>query len=486
MASDEMIGLAPFSGKQRRVDIPQIIDLAGARRSSRSRRESFAFYWLVGLILSFAHERPLMVLTSMDRLNPRAFDVMVVVGILFVLPSLPRSEKLPQQFFLWAGIVSIYALCSLLYATFLLPDQYAEFSLFFAAKYIEGLIAIYIALRIPVSERRWHLTLWAIACGGVYVATFCIFEYLGGEKGAVIEIAPGKFVQYHEQVLTGPLGYSYFHIAQFSSLSAIVALSLVEVYKGHAQRWAIIGLSAFIGWPLLFSGSRTGFGLLVISMLLGLLLIRGVGTRIFGAAVAVGFVATLLGMSANLDFLENSTTFARFAESEGTHNSANNRVLLALDFNLDDYKWGSIMPLVGAGFYVAPRLEGNSENYRVGYGVHNTYLFPFEQGGTAVAVLFVMFLSSSIRGLSMMTKQAFGARRALAVALLAYLLASLPAYLAGQIFWMGFETAHFNVCIVLVLLIALKAPSDTPERKAVRYRAADARTQRPSRAITHV
>lgn len=437
--------------------------------STRSRRECFSFYWLIGLLLSFAHERPLVVLTSMDRLNPRAFDVMVVIGILFVLPVVPRREKLPHQFSLWAGIVWGYVLCAVLYSAFLLPDEYAYFSLFFAAKYIEGLIAIYIALKIPLSEQRRRLILWALVCGGIYVAVYCIFEYLGGQKGAVVEIAPGKFVQYSEQVLTGPLGYSYFHIAQLSSLCAVLALSLIEVYKRNVQRWAVIATSAFIGGPLLFSGSRTGFGLLVISMLLAIPLLRGVRTAVFGATVAVGFVATLLAMPGNLDFLEDSTTFARISESEGTHNGASNRLLLGLDFNLDDYKWGAIMPLMGGGFYVVPRLEGATDNYRVGYGVHNTYLFPFEQGGLAVAVLFLMFLSSSIRGLGRVAKHAVGARRALAVALLAYLLASLPAYFAGQIFWMGFETVHFNACIVLMVLIALKAPSDTFEPEAVPY-----------------
>jgi hypothetical protein len=44
------------------------------------------FLWLIGLILSFAHERPILVLTSMYRINPRLFDVKVMIEILFALP----------------------------------------------------------------------------------------------------------------------------------------------------------------------------------------------------------------------------------------------------------------------------------------------------------------------------------------------------------------------------------------------------------------
>ena len=113
--------------------------------------------------------------------------------------------------------------------------------------------------------------MWVIAIGGAYVATYCIYHYFTTTAGGAIEIAPGKFVSYFSHILTGPLSYGYFHLAQFSALSAIVTLALVETAKGAAKKWGIVALAGYVAWPLFFSGSRAGLGLLVFSMGFGFL-----------------------------------------------------------------------------------------------------------------------------------------------------------------------------------------------------------------------
>jgi O-antigen ligase len=125
------------------------------------------------------------------------------------------------------------------------------------------------------------------------------------------------------------------------------------------------------------------------------------------------------------------------------------------------------MPLIGGGFYVVPIIDGPSERYRVGYGFHNTYIFGFEQGGIFAAVTFLYFLYAIIRKLYRVRNVGTAADRAFSIAALSYMLASLPVYLAGQIFWMGFETGHFNAFLLIVLLIALRPVVMTAGKSAM-------------------
>lgn len=427
---------------------------AHTQRPLRARKGELL--WLFSLILSFAHERPILVLTSMDRVNPRLFDIVVLVGVLFVLPRLRRSIRVPEEFYSWAWIVVIFTCCALIYAIFLLPFEYGKFSLFFAAKYLEGLLAIYIALKIPLSHDQKTKVMWIIAVGGVYVALFCIYQYFTTSAGGLIEIAPGKFVSNYSHVLTGPLGYSYFHLAQFSSLSAIVVLSLVESVRRKMQRWGIVVMAGFVSWPLFFSGSRTGFALLVLSMGVGLLLIRNARSSFIGLLLALGVVLSVAPNIANFEALIKSTTFSRLKANEGGHNSIENRLSSVDQFDLDNYKWSTLMPLIGGGFYVVPVSAGTADRYRVGYGIHNTYLFPFEQGGVIAMIAFLNFLYVIIRKLNRVRKHGIAADRTYALAALSYILASLPVYLAGQVFWMGHDSGHFNSFLILVLLIAVR------------------------------
>lgn len=412
------------------------------------------FWWLYGLILSFAHEWPILVLTSMDRINPRLFDVMVVIGILFVLPKLRRAVRLPREFYYWALIVTIFVFCAIIYAFFLLPFEYGQYSLFFAVKYVEGLLAIYIVLKIPLSIKQKRMIIWAIAIGGVYVATFSIYQYFTTSAGGTIEIAPGKFVRYFSKILTGPLSYNYFHLAQFSSLCTIVTLSLVETVRGTVKRWGVVALAGFVSWPLFFSGSRTGLALLAFSTAFGFLLLRGAKSHFLGLLLAIGVVLIVAPISTNMEMLNESATFSRLSGSEGSHNSIENRLTSVFRLNLDNYRWSTLMPFIGGGFYVVPTIEGSYERYRVGYGFHNTYLFAFEQGGILAAIAFLYFLYAIIRKLNHVRKVSAAADRAFSIAALSYMLASLPIYLAGQVFWIGFGSGHFNTFLLIVLLIA--------------------------------
>lgn len=434
--------------------------------------------WLIGLILSFAHERPILVLTSMDRINPRLFDVMVVIGVLLVLPRLRRAVQLPQEFYYWAFIVTVFVFCAVIYAAFLLPFQYGAYSLFFAAKYLQCLLAIYLALKIPLSQEQKVKVMWSIAIAGTYVAMYCIFQFFTTSPGSQVEVAPGKFIRYFGHVLTGPLSYSYLHLAVFSPLCAIVTLSLIETVRGAMRRWSILALAAFISWPMFFSGSRTGLGVLVFSVVIGLLLLRSVKSSLIVLVLVIGVVLTVVQNPLNLDAVNESNTFSRFSQSEGSHNSIANRLSKIFTFEFGKYKWGMLMPLIGGGFYTVPVGDEYSERYRVGYGIHNSYLFPLEQGGLFAFFAYLIFLIVVIKKLNWLRRTKKGVDRALAVAALSYMLALLPAFLAGPLIWIG-GTGNFNALFIIFLLVAIRSTkmpsngqaalvhlSQTPSRKA--------------------
>src|SRR3989339_945776 len=109
------------------------------------------FYWLCALILSFCYERPLVEFTSMDRLNPRLFDGVFFIGLLFILPSLQYKLATPGNFKIWKIIIFIFMFCAFVWFPFF-PFYYGKYTIFIALKYLQGLIAIYIATQIPITS----------------------------------------------------------------------------------------------------------------------------------------------------------------------------------------------------------------------------------------------------------------------------------------------------------------------------------------------
>lgn len=414
--------------------------------------------WLCGLILSFAYERPLFNITSYDRINPRLFDIFVLLGVLTVLPHLSKNVRPPHLFRNWAMIVSVFCLCAIIWAIFILPWEYGKFSVFFALKYLEGLIAIYISLRIPLDSHQKQTIHYFISVGGIFVAIYTIYQFNYGSN--IIEIVPGKFVRTTLGSVTGPLGYAYFHIAQFSSLAFIMTLGLITYTRNKIIKIIYSVLAIFVAWPLFYSGSRTGLGLIAISFPIVLLLNRKLRGSM--AIVILCIFLLILGTGINVSkSIHNSTalTIQRFLGIEQTKspNRLISRLTLPKRFTIEQYRWkGLSVPLIGAGFYVAPVYTGGWERYRVGYGIHNAYLFALEQGGLFAFILFIVFVIRLLKNLNKMRNAEDLTDSTFAVGMFAFFIALLLAGMAGLVFWMGVGTVHFNVYLVLLLLMACR------------------------------
>lgn len=419
----------------------------------RARR--WEFVWLCGLVLSFAYERPLAVLTSYDRINPRAFHVFLLVGILVTLRNHRQTPSLPRAFHIWKLLVLWFCVCAIVWTLFLLPWDYGRLSLFFAAEYLIGLMAVYMALRIPLDERQKRVVMIIGVLGGIFVSLYCLHEFRVGMTA--LQITNEKTVLLAKGTLLGPLGSTYFHLVQYQCLSFCLACMLIPMSHGRMSRVGWTMLALFIAWPLLACGSRTGLGLLAISFVM----LFAIERRIRKVFVTLSFVCVVTLSFTGTHILRDAfmlgLTAQRLAAFREGDNSIGSRMSVSRRLPLDAYKWeGASMPLIGAGFYVAPIYDTGSPHYRVDYGVHNIYLFVFEQAGAVGALLFVAFLANALKGFGRIRMSAVPADRLLAGALLAFLAASLIVGFAGQIFWRGFGTVNFNNYLILMLMIALR------------------------------
>ena len=437
------------------------------------RARKWEFWWLCGLILSFAYELPIWFLTSYDRVNPRLFDVMFFLGVLTVLRNLRREVRVPPLFRIWAAIVGVFCFCALIWAIGILPWEYGKFSLFFAGKYVEGLIVIYIAAKIPLDTRQKRIIHCLVIAGGVFVALYSIPQYnSGATEAAEWAISGDKTVSTFGRVVFGPLSRSYFHIGIFSTLSFAMAFALVPAIRRLKYSWLCFGLAFFVAWPALVCGARAaivGVGIvLLITLFLKSKLIAKV-LLFFVLGLLLSYAADVNVRSLNFDEISLG---AKRLQGESGHNSISKRVFR--NYSIDQYMWDGLpVPFIGAGFYVAPVDNGmGSFNYRVGYGIHNAYLFAFEQGGLAAFLLYLLFLTRTMKYLNRMRNSVSIVDSSFAFGLFTFMAALLVVAFGGQVFWRGFETGNLNTYIVLLLVLATSqtsAPAETTYKKHIHH-----------------
>jgi hypothetical protein len=412
------------------------------------------FYWLCALILSFAYERPLAYLTPYDRTNPRLFDLLVLIGALMFMPKIWKRLPLPKPFRIWTMIVAWFCFCALVWAVFLLPWEYGQFSLFGAARYIEGLAAVYMASSIPLNVRRKRFIHGIIVLGGVFIAIYCIPEYIRGDSDIVVR--PDLEVNVGEGYIIGPFGgASYFQLAQTSALFFACTLTYFLSFRHKSVRMLGPITAALVAWPLLFCGARTGLGLMIISGVTLFVMLRQIrGALVLLAALSVVLIF-IVGSDNVMSYLVSGATIERLLTSEGGINSLEERFSIMSNFSLENYRAGYMLPVIGAGFNVAP-LSGGETDYRIDYGIHNIYLFAYEQAGVVGLLLFLWFAVTVMRCLWKTRDQGNLIDVSFANSLLAYFFATLIVGIGGHNFWQGFGSGNFNTCLIIVLLIATK------------------------------
>lgn len=414
-------------------------------------RKKILRIWFVILLLSFAYEKPLLILSSMDRLNPRLFDIVSFFGVLIW----PLTRQIGTKNIIlkkWKYIIWWFGICCFFTVAFYNFDSVINnFSIFFYIQYLQELFVLYIAARILSEGFKVLLIMKIFLISGVFLFLYSIYELNFGKYG-VLEFAPGKFTTKPEGVIWGPFGNTYFQIANYIPFIFIMIIAFSTSLRGFNKKF-VICFSLISAFPLLYTGSRTGIGLLVLTVsIFFFLYLKKVKVHyliLFLVAFSVFHnITDQLGTDSN-------KTFERLEEmEENKSNSIGGRFLYFLDFDLSSYADNGVyVPYFGAGFYVAP-IKGN---FRIGYGFHNIYVFAFEQAGLIGLILFILFLKQSINSLRKRIRY-YKNRDVLSysftIGIYSFLIAEVILGIAGHTFWRGFATNNMNTLRILMLIIA--------------------------------
>jgi hypothetical protein len=407
--------------------------------------------WVWFLFFSFAYEKPVFIVSSFDRLNPRLFDLVLLLGLTFLFKN--RSIYKNPVFKQWITIVMWFTFVVLIGAfAFPLDWKVKMYMFYFLFEYYKGLLAIVVFLSIPQRYYSLEAIVSGLIAGGLFVAIYCLYELKVGVAETIVtdDIVLSKPIE----TVWGPFVGSYFEIAVFVPLVSSMAFVLLMHGKWLSRKIMSV-LTLFISWPVLFTGSRTAIFLFLLTIMIIVIVNLRRSILVFIPLLLFTFSSLILTDTKNLLFdSDHNYTIERMLslEQDNHHDSILSRLLLFKDFNLDNYDYRDLMPFIGGGFYVAP-VSGEA---RVGYGIHNIYLFPFEQSGIIGVVFFILFIYVSIKilleGLRTLDKGSLSYW--FVVAVYAYFVASLIIGISGHSFWGGFSTGNFNSLRILLLVHA--------------------------------
>lgn len=402
--------------------------------------------WVILMLASFAYQLPFVVLTSMDRLNPRLYDLFFIWGLFLFWNKLlkPIDNSVVK---IWRKMVILMTFCCLVYAFLIPPTTYA-YSLFYLFKYIEG----YFVLKMLFANRKLinvDLVEKIIILGGVFVALYSFPQSLRSIT-IEMEIAPGKFLILPPGSFTGPFA-SYFALSQFSTISTLFSINRLIRTRNKKQKIFLLFVTFLVAFPAFSNGSRTGLFLLLFSTIAFFLLSKKINYLFSLIIVMIGFLF-YFSASKNMnigDYLKNENyTISRIEQlNNDERQSIIGRLTFYDIFHLSDYDYGILMPICGSGFYVSPR----NGIYRIGYGFHNNYIFSFEQMGILGLIFFIMLLFRTIR---LSHKYRFTNELSLPVCSL--VLAYLILNFAGQTFWHGFGNGEINTLLIFIMALSVE------------------------------
>lgn len=424
---------------QAELRIPYETDVLNTE-DSNSYSSTLHKIWLYGMLLSFFWELPVLKISSMNRINPRFYDIFFLFGLLLFGGKLflPIKNSIYNS---WKNIVIWFSVCAVFFAL-ILPFSISQFSLLCAVRYIQGLIVIKMVLLSRLDIEK--ILIECCLIGLSIIAVYCFFER-STDTLREIEIAEGKVVMSYGNILLGPLSFSYFHLGQLLPLAAAVIYSYVLWNKKHLY---IIVFTTLLCWPVFWCGSRTALALMLVVM--SLTAVKSIKINQMNLIWLV--VLFLIGVAAISFYFphlfEEATTLNRYQEMEQRDTDsieARFRIWETL-LNLDRYDYWYFIPFFGAGFNVAP-VDGYC---RIGYGIHCLLVYPLEQAGLFGEILFIIFSFRLLKRSWKTSKE-----NCFAFAALIYFTAQLLCGLMGaHSFWREFETGNVNTLMLIVFCLA--------------------------------
>ena len=422
---------------------------------------TFEDIWFYLIILSFSYEKPLAYLTTMDRVNPRLYDVATLLGVMWFLHSTKPQIELGIVYTSYRSIIKWFTICTIVGSIFYpFPSDINYFSYFYLIRYFQELfIYVLVIYYIHIRGINFDILFNVIIIGGVFVSLYCIHEYSNSDF-QMVEIAPGKTIPKPAGLVWGPFTAGYFQIANYSPIVGFLAVCYAFSKKNYSK-WFYLLISGLILWPSFVSGSRMAIGFIFI--LFSLAAIRNKQFKnILVSLVIVGIFYYMLNSEKLLALIYNSEsqTIQRMILMEESDkfefNSIGGRIkhILVWFNRISEYAYNGIfIPIFGGGFYVAP-MNGN---FRIGYGWHNIFLFAIEQSGIIGALLLTKFIKRSY--ISLKHELPFFDKASpqywfVYSAFNSFIAMIIIGLIGGHSFWSGFGTGNFNTFRIIILLIA--------------------------------
>ncbi|MFP8881298.1 MAG: hypothetical protein VCE43_18525 [Myxococcota bacterium] len=403
------------------------------------------------MILSFSYEIPLVYITSMYKANPYLFDVSSSLLIFYwVVRGRFRGWTLSLKNPIvppWLMIVAAFTWATVVSAVWL-PIEMFQFSVWYLGTYYQGLLVLLIFLAAPLTEKDKRGLMWVALVGGSWCATVAIlqvFEIVGTAR----VIPKGWEVGLEGNGIISTLGPTYFHAGIFSVVTTLIGIALYGASRGTA-RWVAALLAGLCAIPATVAGSRAAFLALVISV--GVVVVNN---RQYRQSLGMWFFGFLFVVNINM-FYAGSLTQYRTSQKFGEEQyqlEARGRIEQTFPQIWDEMKEHPVMTIAGGGFYVVPR----GDRWRIGYGIHNLFLLPFEQAGIAALLgsLWLWWRLGTRLGRRRPGPNESSIDLHVRGALFGYFIALMVVGWAGGHFWMKGGTEHLNSYLILMLGLAL-------------------------------
>jgi len=399
------------------------------------------------LLMSFCYELPLVEITAYDRFNPRLFDISLLVAALFT--GWKRNKKL-KIVRIWEILTGIFVFSAIISFIALLPIQYGYFSLFFAGKYIETLLALWIMTGLAWKKEHIENLLKFFCIGMIFAGIWGLLQLLG-ILNSERYLPNGTKIVTQSGIILATFGPTYFHSGVMGAIGTGISLSLFM--NGSISKK--IFAPAFLASLFLatFSGSRAALALAVFIVLV--LIVKNIKY----IAISTSFLFTLLLIPGVTQFMQDNSVTIQRIEDTGSHNSIERRAsanyfeVMANTISVH----GPSLVAVGGGFYAVPMpdRQGNMK-YRVGYGLHNIHFFTFEQAGLAAFLVALYFWYIVIRTGYKNKSHPLG-RCGLGIS------AGIALFgWTGQIFYHGFGTENMiSAQLILLALLLYYSPNES-------------------------
>ena len=412
-------------------------------------RNIFVYIWFIVTLCSFGYELPVLTLSSVDRFNPRLFDIMFLIGIVFFNTRIFNTCN-NAIVSLWGKMIIWMAVCA--FATVIVtPRTYGLYSLYYLFKYVEGFLVVRMLFLckdyLSVSRLEFILIV-----AGLIVSVFSLLQYFG-RIPVTFDYSFEQDIPISNRYMLGPYSATYFAVAQMIPMCSLFCINHAVKNKQFRLLFIVIFfLFVFVG---VNCGSRTAFFLTISSVLMFFLMLSKHRIVMIGGSALVAFILFIVIVNnpqssrfLGEQLVEQNSTLARGQELENdSESSIVTRMEMFKSFSYNDYDYKIMMPFLGSGFYVSPKKGV----FRVGYGFHNNYLFAFEQMGIIGFVMFLLFLFNVLKGsYNSLDNNDVGR------IMFSYSLMLCIANVTGQIFWQGFGTCDMNTLTVYLMALAVE------------------------------